>query len=298
MYEAIDSVLVQDYPNLELLVTDDGTPDFPIENVRAYIAQRKRENIRKVLVVHHDENVGTVRNITGILKYAAGEYCVNLDGDDVFHHETVISEIIRYMTEHNLDYLGTGKIKCDEQLNEIEPLPSRSERVSLSRLNTPKKQLHAFAVFRFFNISSGTGMAYSRDCVRRMGLFDEAYRNWQDGPSLVSYVQHGKMIPFNPDIIAIKYRDGGVSNSPGQNRSAFAHISADRLRFIERVTIPDHWNPYVFRRRRILFRYYWDTSTSTAERLLAFLRYPEEGIRMRIQKYRNLLSKHKQTNPE
>ena len=291
LYEAIDSVLVQDYASLELLVTDDGSKDFPSEQINAYIDGKKGRNVKRYYVIHNDENVGTVRNIRRALNCASGQFCINLDGDDAFHHNTVISEIVSYMNENDLDFIGTGKIKCDDQLNGIETLPSEEERSAISRMNTPRKQLHSFAVFQFFNIASGSGMAYRRDRVQELGLFDESFRNWQDGPSLVSYVKRGYLFVCNPSIVATKYRDGGVSNSPENNQDAFVHISEDRKRFIERVTIPDRWNPHVFRRRSILFRYYWDVSKTNWGRIKAFLRYPEQGIKMRIRKHKRIFRK-------
>lgn len=289
LFEAIDSVMTQDYPNLELIVTDDGTVDFNKGQIEDFIADAKRENLVDYCVIHHDENIGTVRNIRSALKRAKGEFCVNLDGDDVFHHNTVVSEIINEMIKRNLDVLECSKIRCDGELNDIEMLPTPCEKERIIGLNTAKKQFHSFAVFQFLNIGGGSGLAYRREEVERIGLFDERYRNWQDGPSLVAYVKSKGMIPVNYDIVAIKYRGGGVSNSPAKNRDAFSHISDDRKKFIENVTIPDCWNPHVFSRRKILFRYYWDSSKTNRERIKTFLRFPEQGVKMRINKYHKLI---------
>lgn len=289
LYEAIESVLSQEYPNLELIVTDDGTPEFNAEDISDFINRNKKKNIRNTRVIHHNENVGTVRNIRGAIDISNGKYCVNLDGDDVFHHDTVITEMVDTMEKKGLDLLEGSKIRCDSELNAIEKLPTPKEMKMISKLNTAKKQLHAFAVFQFYNIGGGSGIAYLREKAFNIGLFDESYRNWQDGPSLVSYVRHGKRIPFFPEIIAIKYRGGGVSNAPKKNADSFSHISEDRIKFIETVTIPDRWNPHVFLRRKILFRYFWDISNTNWERISVFLRFPEQGIKMRINKYKKMI---------
>ena len=66
LIEAIDSVLMQDYPRIELLVTDDGTVDFPSEEISNYIEKKKGPGIERYVVFHHEVNVGTVKNMNGI----------------------------------------------------------------------------------------------------------------------------------------------------------------------------------------------------------------------------------------
>ena len=279
LYEAVDSVLAQDYPRLELIVADDGSDGFSAERLLSYINEKKASNITNVVICHQEANVGTVRNIRTALKHAAGSYCVNLDGDDIFDHDTVISEMTAYAQSNNLDLLECGKRRCDETLNEIELLPTPEERKKLQRLNTAKKQYHSFAVLRFLNIGGGSGMLYRKELVEQIGLFDLAYRNWQDGPSLLAYVKQGKTVPVNHAIIAIKYRGGGVSSYPGQNRASSVHIGFDRMRYIGSITVPDRWNPYVFRRRRFLFHYYWENANTKGQQLFLLLRFPIIGIR-------------------
>lgn len=279
LFEAVDSVLAQDYPRLELIIADDGSDGFSVEQLRAYINERKASNITNVVICHQEANVGTVRNIRTALEHAAGLYCVNLDGDDVFDHDTVISEMTDYAKSNNLDFLECGKRRCDADLKEIELLPTAEEKRKIGRLNTAKKQYHSFAVLRFLNIGGGSGMLYRKELVEKIGLFDLAYRNWQDGPSLLAYVKQGKTVPVNHEIITIKYRSGGVSNSPYQNTVAFHHLGHDRMCYLRSVTVPDRWNPFFFRRRRFLFYYYWESAKTKKQLLLLLIRFPIMGFR-------------------
>ena len=286
LYEAIASVLSQDYPALELLVADDGTADFPSAEIKAYIQDHKKDNLQNAVVLHQEKNVGTVRNINSALSIAAGNYLINLDGDDVFYSNTVIREMIKTMLERDLDLLECSKMRCDEHLNELERLPTPKQKEQLKKLNTAQKQYHSFAVFRFYNIGGGSGVAYTKDCVQKLGLFDESFRNWQDGPTLIAYVQKGRTIPTNFDIVAVRYRAGGVSNAPGKNKGAFSHISRDRALYTEMYTIPDVFNPHVFLRRRRVFWYRWDHSSSFHQRVWLMIRYPDQGLPMLLRKLR------------
>jgi len=76
--DAIQSVLDQTYPNLELIVVNDASPDNTSEVVKKY-------NDPRIRYVVHENNQGlsAARN-TGILT-AKGDIVALLDGDDFYH---------------------------------------------------------------------------------------------------------------------------------------------------------------------------------------------------------------------
>lgn len=71
--EAIDSVLMQDYPNQELIVIDDGSTDGTADLVRSY------EN-RLQLITQQNQGAAVARNAG--LAAARGEYIAFIDSDD------------------------------------------------------------------------------------------------------------------------------------------------------------------------------------------------------------------------
>lgn len=284
LYEAIDSVLQQDYSRIELLITDDGSETFPLNDIQAYIQKHARKNIVHWTVNHHEQNVGTVRNINSMLEIAQGDYFIGLDGDDVFYDETVFSRIVARFLETGVDFLSCSRLQCTEDLEPIKLLPTDAQKEKIRKLDTAQKQFESFAVFQFLDMASGSAMYYSRENLKRMGLFDEKYRNWQDGPRIAEYVRLGRMIPTAFDIVSIRYRDGGVSNNPSGNSDSFVHISKDRQEYIRCVLAPDRRNRNVKLRRKILFWYYWEVCETTAARLMLMLRFPEKGLAIMVRK--------------
>lgn len=83
--DAVDSALAQDYPNLEVVVADDASPD----NTAQIIAQRSDPRLR----YHRNaENLGRVANYRNTLyNLASGDWVVNLDGDDRYTDPRFIS---------------------------------------------------------------------------------------------------------------------------------------------------------------------------------------------------------------
>lgn len=82
--DALRSALAQTYPNLEILVSDNGSTDDTPEVVRSVAGSDPR-----VVVHRHDENRGGIWNWSFVLGAARGEYFAWLAHDDVLEPEFV-----------------------------------------------------------------------------------------------------------------------------------------------------------------------------------------------------------------
>jgi glycosyltransferase involved in cell wall biosynthesis len=104
--EAIDSVLAQTYPPLEVIVVDDGsTDDTP--NVLAAYGDRIRA-IRQV-----NQGVAAARN-TGIAA-ARGEYVAFIDSDDTWEPRKLELQMARFDAEPDLGLVHCGGEAFDDQ---------------------------------------------------------------------------------------------------------------------------------------------------------------------------------------
>jgi glycosyltransferase involved in cell wall biosynthesis len=77
--ETVDSVLDQDYPSLELVLSDDGSTDGTSDILREY-AQREPERVK---VEASEENTGIAGAFNRALDAHTGDYIAWLGGDDV-----------------------------------------------------------------------------------------------------------------------------------------------------------------------------------------------------------------------
>src|SRR3712207_793010 len=87
--EAIESVLAQSYPNFEIIVVDDGSPDNTSEVARSYPEVR--------LVRQENQGLSGARNAG--LACSEGEYVVFLDADDRLLPEALETHL-KYLEAH------------------------------------------------------------------------------------------------------------------------------------------------------------------------------------------------------
>lgn len=209
LYEAINSVLSQTYPRIEYIVTDDGTGGFDKEGVERYIEKNKKSNIVDFRVIHHVENLGTVRNMNIAMKACQGEYIFNLSADDVFADDCVLEDWVGDMFRRQSD-LSVGCFgKYNEDFSEaLYTFPFEYQK-ELLRSGSSK---HIFQELTIANFVYGCSTARSRRCLEKYGFYDEEYCLVEDYPYVLSYIRRGGTLDFF-DQVCIKYRQGGSSSS-------------------------------------------------------------------------------------
>ncbi|MCD6322888.1 MAG: glycosyltransferase [Clostridiales bacterium] len=86
--EAVNSALMQTYPNLEVVVGDDASMD-----ATASIVSKIKDN--RLKLIRNKKNIGRTANYRNLLyNYATGDYVINLDGDDYYTDPSFISNAI------------------------------------------------------------------------------------------------------------------------------------------------------------------------------------------------------------
>lgn len=100
--ECMDSVLKQDYPNMEIILVDDGSPD----NCPAICDQytKQYENVSVV----HQTNCGLGLSRNSGMAASSGEYIFFLDSDDCLDGVETISSLVKRAEEKGADIVTGG----------------------------------------------------------------------------------------------------------------------------------------------------------------------------------------------
>ena len=74
---AIESALNQDYPNIEIVISDNASTDATSEVCRRYA--QEQPNVR---YVRQPRNLGAIRNFDAVLRQSSGQFFMWLGDDD------------------------------------------------------------------------------------------------------------------------------------------------------------------------------------------------------------------------
>ena len=101
VFETLESVFVQDWPKIEIVITDDGSPEWEaaLSGIQAFVEEHRRENILRVVYHHLPENRGTVENANAGYHLAEGEYIKDLAPEDVLARPDALRRYVEFLEE-------------------------------------------------------------------------------------------------------------------------------------------------------------------------------------------------------
>lgn len=196
---AIESVLRQSYPEIELIVVDDNPP----ESRERKATERVMQHYPQAIYLKHSENRnGAAARNTGICA-ASGEYIAFLDNDDVYFggHIKKCAEILNRHPECGGVVCGVVKVRegiCWERI-----LPETGDFV---------KQL----LFSETALGTGSNLFVRTELVREIGGFDESFLRHQDLEFAVRL--YSEKQPFILQEVQIVKGMDGFSNTPDFDR--------------------------------------------------------------------------------
>lgn len=197
---AIDSVLAQDYPDMEIIIADDHSRAFDAAGIQAYLDAHKGPNVRRVLVYQNPENYGTVKNFNCALSQAEGQFLKGLAADDALYGPDVLTRA-RQALETCPDGIITSRVmKYSPEMEELGLF-----RDGFARTLPERPARETWKALCVHNDIAATGIFFTRDFFDRFGLFDEHYKLLEDWPTWLRVTRLGCRIGYG-DFIATKYR--------------------------------------------------------------------------------------------
>lgn len=108
--QLIDSFLRQDYPNKELVISDDSSNDHVARIV-------SRLNDPRITYMKNPVNLGLSRNLCQAMKLAQGEYVIIMGDDDLFLSPEAISRYVATFDSHpSVSYINCNKAQFSNAL--------------------------------------------------------------------------------------------------------------------------------------------------------------------------------------
>jgi glycosyltransferase involved in cell wall biosynthesis len=158
LYQALSSVLNQDYKNLQVLVINDGG-----ENVGGII---NSFNDIRLKYINRKENRGKAFSLNQALEHAKGKYVSYLDDDDLYYpnHIGTLVNVLENQTDCKVAYTDLYKAYC-----KVSP---DGNRQVLSKVLEVSRDFDRFLML-YFNHVLHVSLMHRRDMIEKTGRYNE-----------------------------------------------------------------------------------------------------------------------------
>lgn len=207
----LESVKAQDYPNIELIITDDKSRDNTVEIADQWLRKNQDAFCRTELVTT-DVNTGIPGSNNRALRHVTGQYVEFLAADDCMAADAV-SEYVRYCACHpNVIPISRVRLFSDDKDCDFSSVAAYCERCYTFAVQSQKEQYRQILIQN--RIVAPAAAFYPVEILRRLKGFDEAYRWMEDYPLNVKLLKKGYRFGLL-DKELIDYRISGGSVTGG-----------------------------------------------------------------------------------
>lgn len=197
--EAIQSCLDQTYPDVEVIVIDDGSTDRSLEQIKAFAPKIRWET---------GPNSGGNASRNRGFAISSGDYVQFLDADDFLLPEKIARQVL-FLEETGADVVyGDWRHQHHESDGSV-----RMEKVALSgeQQDVLESLLAGWWV-------APCALLFRREVVEKIGGWDETLTAAQDRDFLISVAIGGAKFRYQPGCHSIYRRYGSVTVSTSNRR--------------------------------------------------------------------------------
>lgn len=207
--ETLDSIYVQTYQNIELIIADDASTDDTCNIAKDWVENHK-ERFSNVKLICNDKNRGCTANLNSGLKASSGEYVYTIAADDIMYPDAI--EIKLRLAKKYPDKIVMTRVENfgDPKLCRITSI-NQEKGYKIAQFNHHKQ----YRCLLKRNYVYATSVAFFElDLLRNVGYYDEQFTMLEDYPMWLKLIKQGHSFVFE-DVVTAKYRihKNSLSNS-------------------------------------------------------------------------------------
>lgn len=211
--QAIDSVLAQTYPNIEIIVIDDGSTDA---------SEKVLDNYGDKIRWFKQTNGGVSRARNRGISESGGDFIAFLDADDIWLPEKIERQLKLFADDSEIGLVHCGFVDFDNAGSLAEHLDGMEGWVAESLLSYRRSVI----------LGGGSATVVKRKAIDESGGFDENMRIGEDWEFYYRIAKNYK-VGFVPQVL-LKYRIH-PSNSFANNPSSIERMEKDLLYALDKI---------------------------------------------------------------
>jgi glycosyltransferase involved in cell wall biosynthesis len=220
--QAVDSVLAQTYPCVEVVIVDDGSTD---ESVAILVARYGHLAHVRIQAYPHNEGCGAAK--ARCVALAQGTWAGFLDPDDVLLPDAVSKMVALHQANPTAVLVHSDLACCDEALRIVQP---RSY------------QNHALVYPHQSHLTHGGVMPFASfvvDAYRRTGGIDPTMKRAVDQDLYYKLEEQGRVFCTDEILYLYRIHSGGISTGAGNySRALYWKLRAMETAYLRRKQLP------------------------------------------------------------
>jgi glycosyltransferase involved in cell wall biosynthesis len=225
--DAIESVLVQDYPAFEVIVADNASTDGSRSVIERYA------NDPRVRPIFNERNIGRNANYNLGWRESRGEYVLYLSADDFLlpGHLDALEDLLHRNPEADLTYARAVDVDANGRPIRLNSLLGVVDVASYGPGRNELAELLAFSSFMWLPT-----MLFPRRLLEEVGGFDDTIDVASDYDLQLRLVAQGKRVAFlNRVLVAIRFHG---ANPSGDGYARSGDLMREYVRIYERILAP------------------------------------------------------------
>ncbi len=238
--ETLDSIYAQTYKNIELVISDDHSPDDTVTLAEGWI-EAHRDRFENCVIRAGEKNLGITGNVNAGIRCASGQYVKLLAGDDLLLPEA-IEVNVKGCRELGSPYLFTWLQKFSD-----------AESGRKVWQEAPPMDLFEADAHTQHTMLLGGNRVYGplffceKAFLEELGLYDERYEMLEDYPMWMKLTGRGHRLVFQ-NTVTVSYRMSPESvSNVGAKRVFNARYTACYWKFYKEVCRPELWQRKMFK---------------------------------------------------
>lgn len=254
----VDSLLSQTWPNVDIILVDDGSTDASGEVCDEYALRNPRVH------VVHKENAGVSSARNAGLNTAPGEYVAFLDADD-WAEPDMLADLVKPAVELDADLVMTGMYVDFEDSN--GDLTRTEKRIPKGQTIDPDSRSVNVDAELMGLLGYVWNKIYKRETLVTLGLeFEQELSLYEDLVFNEAVVLAASKVVMIPQA-HVHYIQRSQTSLGTKQRQDFMHLRLRALSCLE--VILNHWNVPESRRDEILIPMYQSAVRSFVRQLQA-----------------------------